>query len=551
MPGDASSETTTASETIAPSVFVRAVADGEWEVVDRASGERVGETHASRNAALDAALAELGDVLKGPHLRDDKTGETVGQWRWLDATSEEDEADVLDADGNVARPRITAAAIDSMAANLNASPMPRPIDGGKVPSDFAPSEVHGTYEDSGTPANGWAHAAVPFVNDKGRTHLALRAELWPTVAREVDRGRLAYGSVHVEGDDMDDTGAIEGATLESHALTNRPVVQTLLPSTAMLSRGRRAVVTLRSRGKDTMTKPKVMTLRGAALTALTELCALIGIEFSEEMDADEWSSPAVSRVRALKQLAVGEQVIEALPKGGGDPAAAVTAAYAAHRKAVSTKRAEGGTAEGGTEGATAPAASAEATQLADLLKEKVGVATDAELLAWVTENVDEIAALAEDDDAAPAGTGEGAAVTASKGGKAKGTKLALSLALNRIATLEAQVGDRVVEMVDADVAAGKVPTAERDEYLELARLNGALYSKLTKNARAVPTGRVAQSTEARLGKGPTGNAGPVAEADLDDEEKVTFEALLAMRLWDRNVCAAKARETTEERRARA
>lgn len=509
--------------TTAPGAFVRELATGEWEVVDGETDERVGDVYATRNAALDAALAELGNPVKAPHLKDENTGTPVGAWRWLDATSEEPESAALDADGNVVRPRITAAAIWEMAASLNASPMPRPIDGGRVPDGFAPSPVHGTAQDSGTPANGWAHAGVPFVTAAGETHLALRGELWPTVATEFDRGRLAYGSVHIEGEDIDETGAIEGATLESHGLTNRPVVQTLLPSTAMLSRGRQAVVTLRARGEGRM-KTKVKALRGPAMDAITELCTLLGVDVGAELEGDEWSSLIVERVRALKQLAVGEQAIEALPTGGGEEGAGeavVAAARAKHIKKLVRLLSEG----------EEPVEADAATQAVAALQNALGLGTPEEVLAWVSEHTDDLAALAggalsEEGDEEEE---EGTMATKSKG--RRGRPNALKLALSRLGAVEAELAQRkdaeIVARVDADMAAGKFATVERADYLELARKDPALYSKLTKNARAVPTGTVAKPSLRR-------SAGGAVELDPKD---LRVRALRAAGLSDANIKA--------------
>lgn len=538
MPTGQRETETTESDELAPRVFVREVDADSWEVVERATDERIGETYASRNEALDAALAELGNPVKPAVLKGDD-GAVVGAWRWLDATSEEPESAALDENGELVRPRITAAAIESMAAQLNASPMPRPIDGGAVPADMLPSEPHGTRYDSGTPANGWAHAGVPFVTAKGETHLALRGELWPTVAREFDRGRIAYGSVHVEADAVDETGAMENATLESHALTNRPVVQTLVPSTAMLSRSRRAVITLR--GKGTMGTKKVITLRGPALDAITKVCAELGVSLEEELDAsDSWASIFVERYRALKQLAIGEQVLESLPAGSGDAAAAalskaVKVARTKHLKRVALSLAEGETA------ATDDAA----TKAVAALQKALGVSTPEEVLAWIEEHADDLAAMAsgEGDDA---DAGEGTTAT-----KSKGKGLTLKLALSKIERLEARLGkyedDEVARLVEADIAAGKIATAEREEYLELARTNRDLYVKLTKNARAVPTGRVTTQGETRQ-KGAAGGKHAHAElglGPLTESEDAKVRAMKAARVSKAGIVRAIERVRAE------
>lgn len=278
-------------------VFVRASGAG-WELVDRETG--AADSYATRDAALEAARSVLSASVKPAYLRDEVTRAAVGAWRWLDATA------VEDVDGGDA-PRIDEGAIESMAARLNASSMARPIDGGPG------SVVHGTAHDTGTPANGWAHLGVPVVHPDGRLHLYVYGELLPEIARELDRGRLAHGSVHVRGDSVDETGAILGAELASHALTNDPVVQTLMPASALMSAGCRAVVLL-SRGtmarKPTAAKsesnadPEEIMADGAmtleeAMAKIAELEARLA-EMSAAMDGSEELEAAKSRAATLE-----------------------------------------------------------------------------------------------------------------------------------------------------------------------------------------------------------------------------------------------------------
>jgi hypothetical protein len=502
-----------ASDELAPSVFVRQVDDETWEIVERESGE-VLSTHAKKLEALDAALAALGSPLKAPMLKSAETHEDVGVWRWHDATAEEPEDAALDDEGEVVRLRITRAAIESMAARLNESAIPKPVDSGNaLPRGFLPSEEHGSAYSGGTLANGWSHAAVPWVDSEDRMHLALRMEVLPEVAREMDRGRLAFGSVHVEGDGVDDTGAIEGAELESHALTNRPVVQGLVPSSAMLTRDRRAVVTLRSKGSTTMKTKKAVTLKGPALDALTKICAELGVAITDEMDGDSYMSPVCDRIRALKQIAIGEQTLEALP-AGGEPAemaaSRVKAARVAHLKRVALALAEGTKAE--------PATDDTATKAIAVLQDLVGAATPEDALAWLEANADGLKNLAAgeteetEEDAVPEGAPPEVAAAKSK----KELRLALTLALKK---LESR-GDDAAALVEADIAAGKIATADREAYVELAKSNPKLYATLTKNARAVPTDRVA--------KPPTDKApGKPARLEMSEAERWTVRQMMA------------------------
>jgi hypothetical protein len=72
--------------------------------------------------------------------------------------------------------------------------------------------------------------------------LYLWAELLPDVAREVDVGRVAMGSVHFAYDSTEDDGAARGCVLVSHALTNTPAVTTLAPANSIRVDGREMIV---------------------------------------------------------------------------------------------------------------------------------------------------------------------------------------------------------------------------------------------------------------------------------------------------------------------
>jgi hypothetical protein len=199
-------------------------------------------THGSVVEALDAGLA----APCSPMLRED--GKAVGAWRWLDASSVEREADFPGG-------HIDEATLAELAVSLERASMPVPIDGGAVDASMAPSPVHGTAHDSGTPANGWAHRAALVTRSDG-AHLYLYAELWPTVAVEVDRGRIAYGSVLFQSSELDASGAMRGAKLLGHALTNNPANRRLAPSTAVRSGSSGATIVLRG---------STHTLRGSTM----------------------------------------------------------------------------------------------------------------------------------------------------------------------------------------------------------------------------------------------------------------------------------------------
>lgn len=235
-------------------VFVRASEAG-WEVVDRSG--KVFSTHDGVVEALEAARAGLGAVSRTNHLRDG--GVDVGAFRWLDASGVESAAEFPSG-------HIDEQTIEELAAFINRAPMPAPIDGGSVPADLTPSPVHGTAIDSGTPANGWAHEGCPVRHADGVLHLYLRSELWPTIAAEFDRGRIAYGSVLIDAARVDETGAYRGARLLGHALTNNPANRRLIQSTAVRGGGivlRASSTALRSNMKTKPTpaadKPKTET----------------------------------------------------------------------------------------------------------------------------------------------------------------------------------------------------------------------------------------------------------------------------------------------------
>ncbi len=322
-------------------------ADGAYTVT---SGDST-SSYTSLREALDAALPAVATHEKAARLRDEKSGDLNGAWRWLPATDVE-----AVAKGGV---RIDATAIREMADSLNTSPRPVPIDGGPTPEGMAPSPVHGTAFDSGTPANGYAHWAVvvegPTVDD---AKLYLFAEVMPHIAREIDSGRLAEGSVHFGYSSVD--GELpRGVELISHALTNDPAVKTLAPANSVrgLTLGTRTVSmvgALRAR-PITRTREKSMkkiairagltaivnetakkagkdaeAVRGPALDKLAQLATSLGIDINDEMDSESWESPIDQAICALKNAAKVEKILEAAP--AAPPASAAPAVAAASAK---------------------------------------------------------------------------------------------------------------------------------------------------------------------------------------------------------------------------
>jgi hypothetical protein len=351
---------------------------------------------ATLKETLDAALSSIDKKLDG-YLRNE-AGDRIGVFRWLPATEEEAKP--------IGGARIDAIAIEQMAASLNERSTAIPIDGGPTPTevvDGIASEVHGTAKTGGgTPANGWAHAAVVHVGDDGVTELYLYAELFPSIAREVDAGRLAFGSVHF-GFNEKDGDAPRDVTLISHALTNDPAVTTLSPANDVRTP---AVAFISHRTRSLMAKPvpapKKITIRsqiafrGPALDKLTEVAASLGIDIDEEMDAECWSSPTSEAIQAIKSLAKAEKVLEGLPSAKPKEPVAASADAGATDAAKSAKAKQSGQrAEGDPvppPGDAKPADGAEASAALDLMRELLGKpeATLAECIDLLKANADPI-----------------------------------------------------------------------------------------------------------------------------------------------------------------
>src|SRR6266403_671908 len=286
--------------------------DGKYTVT---AGDSTTEFTSLREAR-DAALPTVATFEKTARLRNVDTGELNGGWRWLPACDVEKHAE-----NGI---RIDVQAIDEMAASLNAKPRPIPIDGGPTPPGMLPSEVHGTaLTGGGTLANGYAHWGIVVAGPvDDAASLYLFAELEPTVARQIDAGRMAEGSVHFGY--AEKSGDLpRGVELISHALTNDPAVQTLAPANSVKSARRLSMLSasLRSahrspnftrttRTEKPMKKTTVrkqfhaMALRGPALDKLTSVCASLGIAIDDEMEADSWDSPTIDAISAIKTVAM-------------------------------------------------------------------------------------------------------------------------------------------------------------------------------------------------------------------------------------------------------
>lgn len=487
-------------------VYVRADGDA-WSLIDAASGDPL-SAHDSARQALAAALehGSVGGLLKEANLRSD--GEADGAWRWLDASAEEPEA----VDGA----RITAESMWEMAAGLNARATAIPIDGGGAPEGLSQSEVHGTARDTATPANGFAHLGVPVVDDGGTTHLYLHGELISEVAAEVDRGRLAYGSIHFRYEDTSDDGALIGAELVSHALTNDPAVTTLTPGS---SRGRSA----RKTGCRTRRMQMAQSSRGPALDKLTEIATALNVDISEEMkDADAYWGPIMTAIQALKSGAQVEQIV-------GDGAPPAEAAAAAEAGAQGAREVEG------LEGEEVDSTLTGFLEFARSVLDKPD-ATPAELLAELDAQRDPIAAaLAGDgggsDDGTPASDASLSAGQADRSAaRAEVTETGLRAALAAEKKQANALRAKVVRFeserwVDAEIAKRGLAVADdrRERLIVLTAKHGKdLVEESLANISAPPSAPVMGSTRAAAGI-KTGPASSVREAVATELEALRSE----------------------------
>jgi hypothetical protein len=337
-------------------VYVRAL-EGSYELVDTASNEVLGTFDTPKQALWQAReRADVAALEKRANLR--TNGKADGEWRWLDASAAEDDA--------IGKSRIDDASLWEMAAGLNARKSAIPVNGGGAPEGYVASEPHGDAKnkDGAHPANGWAHLGLIVVETDARTHLYLYAELLPEVAKEVDRGRLAYGSIFFafESADEEDDYAVSGATLISHALTNDPAVTTLVAGSerhgpsgghvAYRSRkmslskhetiARDAKQTPGTRMRAALEHLAAQSVRGPLAEMQGKVAALLGVT-PQEIASNPWALE--DSVHALKVAAMFEGKIEASAPPA--PAAPTPAEVAAEARSA-TRAVEG--VEPGDEG---------------------------------------------------------------------------------------------------------------------------------------------------------------------------------------------------------
>lgn len=121
------------------------------------------------------------------------------------------------------------------------------------------------------------------------------------------------------------------------------------------------------------------------------------------------------------------------------------------------------------------------------------------------------------------------------------------LLLSRIDDLERRLAARderdTEAMVERDIASGKVATAERAEYLDLARKDPALYARLTARSRAVPTGRIVQDNEARANA--LGKPGRLDVSSLNEADALLVSSMRAAGVSEGRIKSALARRGAE------
>lgn len=233
--------------------YVQETADA-WQVIDRASGDVLGSYELWRKAL--ASLLELNAFARAVResVFHDDNGNASGVWRWLDASAEEPEPG---PDGS----QVTAGAIRTMIDRLNGGSQPVMVDGGTHDSG-----AHESTQETSVRANGWGHVGAEWRDLSGRVHLALYCELHPDIAPDVTSGRLAFGSIAFS----QSTENKDDAALWSHALTNLPAVQGLMPSSANRSTAGHVFARALPTRLNIMTTKKTAARTDVAPTAATE-----------------------------------------------------------------------------------------------------------------------------------------------------------------------------------------------------------------------------------------------------------------------------------------
>ena len=384
-------------------VYVTATDDG-YVVMETSTDEPLLGPFETPRLALFAALQELevlADVVNAPNLHTD--GEPDGEWRWLDATAVEDTPY-----GGV---RISEQTIWELAQSLNARGSAVPINGGPTPEGMEPSAPHGdAYFGGDHPANGYAHVGVPVLHADMRLHLWLYSELIDIVAAEIDRGRLAYGSVYFAYEDLDESAGAVGSVLISHALTNDPAVTTLTAGSARV----RIAMRNGTARRTARSIPWRSTMNEEQIAALLETARNSELEVAERMTAGRSLLLAARGPIAEHYEAIANAIGVTPEERASNPWALEDAIYAFEVGAIAEARLAAMQAradddeeeEGGAQPRAARDASEDAFDPAAWSEEMVNQlrvtlnapeATPAELAALLNAHSESISALLQED----------------------------------------------------------------------------------------------------------------------------------------------------------
>lgn len=476
--------------------------------------EEPGEPYASLREALDSLLTDDDYRPKAGILRSE-SGEQVGAWRWLDATAEEPSPA---EDGS----QVTRSLIAAMAARLN-SGSPAPMDGGT-------SEAHSQLSSTSTAADGYAHVGVevllrerryaemPADIDRSderavseweeanppsigtRWHLFLYCELDSAIARDVDSGRLAYGSI----------GFTNDGRLLQHALTNVPAVEGLRPNNSVRApRGVR--ISFRSM-RITMPKTPNAAKRATLAEAEPLLLEMTGAS------PEELGTKLIELV-AAKNAEMADHAAEAEAE---KPAEEPAAADATQRTdAPVAPPAEAPRAEG----AFADAAAMEmfASEALNLLRDIFGVADEAPAAVLEKAKASLAAFKGAVGQAAP--PADAGAMSAQQPEAQRSVSDAAKRALDENAALKAEIAKRDTRDAIAKRAADAKVTLTNLEQLVAdalavsdASARERLIDTAIRAAQVVPTGRV-------FGDGAASSMQPqtISEARAQLEESVRRE----------------------------
>jgi hypothetical protein len=380
--------------------------EGGFDVRDSASGETY-STEPSIRAALDQALA-LAGLPKKPTVLYGEDGAPNGVWKWLPTGIEEATANELDG------VKLSSTNLWQLASTLDDRQQAMPIDGDGGPPGMIPSRTHGLAEESATLANAWAHDGVIVVDGAGRAGLYVHAEILPELAPEVDRGRLAFTSLHFGHSKPNQDGSVDAVELKTIGFTNRPVDKQIPPASSVRGHKPASDAIARRTTRITMADKT----RGPAMDVLGRIAAALGIDLTDELGGDRYESKIIDAIYALKTTAQVEQITEGAAAGAPPPQQAALSqqgAPAPKRATMTTPNPSGGAgappaippaAVPGQRAADMPTGPAAEAALADLLtlgrtilgKPEMAAA---EVIAELRARAEQLAAAATSTPGAP------------------------------------------------------------------------------------------------------------------------------------------------------